>query len=95
MRITIWHKSGAGTATTADDFAYIEVDNKTVWNADALKNKELAATVRPVGPANNRSDEIALPLSDIHATARLYLSGHTLASFTNEIQRRAQLRAMR
>lgn len=37
MKITIWHKSGAGTELSADDFAYIEVDGKTVWNESALK----------------------------------------------------------
>jgi hypothetical protein len=34
MKITIWHNSGTGTETTADDFSHIEVDGKTVWVAE-------------------------------------------------------------
>lgn len=45
MKITIWHKSGAGTEMTADDFAYIEVDGKDVWNVDALKQAEAPLSV--------------------------------------------------
>jgi hypothetical protein len=40
MKITIWHDNGAGSEFTSDDYAYIEVNGKTVWNKAALKTVE-------------------------------------------------------
>jgi hypothetical protein len=52
MKITIWHKSGAGTEHTADDFAYIEVDGRTIWNKDApIKEIKIGRyCIRPHSP---------------------------------------------
>jgi hypothetical protein len=43
MEITIWHKNGAGTKMTADDFSRIEVDGGIVWNSNSFCKKAFIA----------------------------------------------------
>ena len=70
--------------------------NCFVPNNAALNSEELAATVPPVGAANNRSDEIAL-MERIGAIALLYDDPYNAVGEIRALinDRIAQLRAVR